>query len=1122
MSVPAAPSTVTEAEAPPTGYVLRQLHVFNWGPFGGLHQAEFDAWGSALIGATGSGKTTLVDALMTLLVEKPRYNLASTGGTESDRDLMSYLRGDSGMGNTTDNRHVARPDKTSTGIAATFVLGTQHVRLAGVFWLEGSGRAAADRKDVWLFEQSNAAGALHDLPHWLTLLEQEGARGLKHAARLADGVQVFDTKRAYLAQVQRCFLVGDKAFGLLNRATGLKQLSSIDEIFRDLVLDDRSAFDRATQVAQEFDQLVGIRTELERARAQVQSLRPVAALAPRRVEALARIEAARQLLAVLPGWFAQAAQTHWQAECERLQALIDGLKAQAADLGSQAAQQEEAVALRQAAYAKAGGGDIDTLKSLLAVRQAEQAEAARQAGQYQQLMQRLGWPADLTPAAFEINRQNAALRLSDKREQLQKAEQSAYDAGARHSDDARRCRELEAEIDKIRQRPGSNIPSQYQDWRADLAAAVGLAPDELPFLAELLEVLPAEQRWRGAIERALGGERLRLLVPPAAFAPALRWVNSRHNMGVRVLLLDPQAALAEARERGSRAFDDGYVAKLKLKPHKLASVAKAVLARRDRHCVDSVQALAQTDHAMTVEGSFSDTGGRYEKDDRRDLREGWLTGFDNRDQLQSLAGQLKAAQADAAASLAARDAAQAEHRRQAQEAALLQGLADLRFEQIDQAGRQRATSEVQARLDALLQPGSSVDVARQALAKAQAALRALQAQATQRAADLAVQADRLESALRKLQDAQARVAANPHDAFVLERLRDQLPDLADVPAGQLSLKERDWRDQTQTTLTAARDQLHELEKKLVAAMGGAQKADTGALAQAGTEMADIEAYLTRLHVLESEDLPAKRQRFQNYLNTSSDQGVTQLLQAINAEVDEIEQRIDAINVTLARVAFQPGRHLQLVCQRVAAQSVKNLEAAQKQVRVAALKAEADEGESHFLALQEVVQQLRHAAANPRTLASRALLDARHRVQFAITVIDSASGQVIERRTGSQGGSGGEKEVIAIYVLTASLSYALCARQAGVLDAADLKPRFATMVLDEAFSRTSQAVAARIVAALRAFGLYPLFVTPNKELRLLREHTRRAILVHREGAQARLASMSWAEIEARALTVQRGG
>ena len=536
------PPTLGKNDAPPAGFVLRSLHVFNWGPFGGLHRAEFHAWGSALIGATGSGKTTLVDALMTLLVDKPRYNLASTRGTESDRDLMSYLRGDSGMGNTTDNRHVARPDKTSTGIAATFVLGAQHVRLVGVFWLEGSGRAAADRKDVWLFEQASSAVAVHDLPHWVTLLDEEGARGLKHAARLADGVQVFDSKRAYLAQVQRCFAVGDNAFRLLNRATGLKQLSSFDEIFRELVLDDRSAFDRATQVAQEFDQLVGIRIELERARAQVQSLRPVAVLAPRRAEALARIEAAQRLLAVLPWWFAQAAQTHWQAECERLLAVLTGLQAQVDDLASQTARQEEAVALRQAAYADAGGGNIETLKSLLMVRQDEQREAARQAAQYQQLMQRLGWGAGLTPAAFESNRQKVNLSASSLRESLQKGEQCAYDAGARHSDDARRCRDRVAEIEKIRQRPGSNIPSHYQDWRADLAAAVGVAADELPFLAELLEVLPAEQRWRGAIERALGGERLRLLVPPAAFAQALHWVNNLHNRGVRVLLLDPKAA----------------------------------------------------------------------------------------------------------------------------------------------------------------------------------------------------------------------------------------------------------------------------------------------------------------------------------------------------------------------------------------------------------------------------------------------------------------------------------------------------------------------------------------------------------------------------------------------------
>ena len=110
--------------------------------------------------------------------------------------------------------------------------------------------------------------------------------------------------------------------------------------------------------------------------------------------------------------------------------------------------------------------------------------------------------------------------------------------------------------------------------------------------------------------------------------------------------------------------------------------------------------------------------------------------------------------------------------------------------------------------------------------------------------------------------------------------------------------------------------------------------------------------------------------------------------------------------------------------------------------------------------------------------------------------------------GSQGGSGGEKEVIAIYVLTASLSYALC-------PPGSQRPLFGTIVLDEAFSKSSQAVAGRIIRALAEFGLHPLFVTPNKELRLLREHTRSAIVVHRKGAQATMTSLSWEALEAHA-------
>lgn len=111
---------MSTASAPaPASYVLTHLDVYDWGAFGGRHSAQIDLAGTAIIGPTGSGKTTLVDALMTLLVASPRYNLASTGGHESDRDLVSYIRGVSGAGNDSDaNEHIARTGPVVTAIAA--------------------------------------------------------------------------------------------------------------------------------------------------------------------------------------------------------------------------------------------------------------------------------------------------------------------------------------------------------------------------------------------------------------------------------------------------------------------------------------------------------------------------------------------------------------------------------------------------------------------------------------------------------------------------------------------------------------------------------------------------------------------------------------------------------------------------------------------------------------------------------------------------------------------------------------------------------------------------------------------------------------------------------------------
>jgi uncharacterized protein YPO0396 len=286
-------------------------------------------------------------------------------------------------------------------------------------------------------------------------------------------------------------------------------------------------------------------------------------------------------------------------------------------------------------------------------------------------------------------------------------------------------------------------------------------------------------------------------------------------------------------------------------------------------------------------------------------------------------------------------------------------------------------------------------------------------------------------------------------------------------------------------------------------MSDAQKEDRGALSEVGRELEDIPKYLERLQVLTEEALPEKLNRFLEYLNRSSDEGVTQLLSHIDNEVSMIEERIEDLNNTMRRVDFQVGRYLRLVSKKVVHESLRTLQKAQRQLNSARFNDDA--GESQYKALQNLVAQLRDACERNRTQGAKALLDPRFRLEFAVSVIDRDTGNIIETRTGSQGGSGGEKEIIASYVLTASLSYALCPDGSN-------RPLFGTIVLDEAFSRSSHAVAGRIIAALREFGLHAVFITPNKEMRLLRNHTRSAIVVHRRGLESTFTSLSWEALD----------
>src|SRR5882724_8063091 len=90
-----APDLVSPIPMQLAGMRLHRCEFYNWGTFDGhVWGLELNADNTLLTGDIGSGKSTLVDAITTLLVpsQKVSYNKAA-GAEARERTLKSYVLG---------------------------------------------------------------------------------------------------------------------------------------------------------------------------------------------------------------------------------------------------------------------------------------------------------------------------------------------------------------------------------------------------------------------------------------------------------------------------------------------------------------------------------------------------------------------------------------------------------------------------------------------------------------------------------------------------------------------------------------------------------------------------------------------------------------------------------------------------------------------------------------------------------------------------------------------------------------------------------------------------------------------------------------------------------------------
>jgi uncharacterized protein YPO0396 len=288
------------------GFRLKRLEIFNWGTFHGkVHVlAPEGAW-TLLVGENGSGKSTAVDALRTLLVP-PRllqgsYNDAARDVTEkrrSDRSRRSYVRG----AWTTSSRE----DSASGEVKHLRDPGTQSILLA-VFANERTGRNVTLAQVLWEINDkveevyALAEGDKNICDHIAGIDElRDIRRRLK-----TNGFLTPQSYTAYAEHFRRLLgIPGESAMEVFNQAIGVKEVGDLNKFIRQHMLEGNDAveFIRGT-LRPHYVELDECHRAIKKAEAQIESLTPIAEAHARIDQAKTEREELQRLFDTIPFFF---------------------------------------------------------------------------------------------------------------------------------------------------------------------------------------------------------------------------------------------------------------------------------------------------------------------------------------------------------------------------------------------------------------------------------------------------------------------------------------------------------------------------------------------------------------------------------------------------------------------------------------------------------------------------------------------------------------------------------------------------------------------------------------------------------------------------------------------------
>lgn len=1096
-----------------SGFRLARLEVFNWGTFDArVWTLQLDGRNGLLTGDIGSGKSTLVDAITTLLVPAHRiaYNKAA-GADNKERTLRSYVLGHF-KSERSEATGAAKPVSLRDHNSYSVILGVFHnagydqtVTLAQVFWMkEPHGQPArffvgAERSLSITTDFANFGSEIAQL--------RKRLRGM--------GAEIEDSFPKYGAWFRRRFgIENEQALELFHQTVSMKSVGNLTDFVRSHMLEPFDVLPRIQALITHFDDLSRAHEAVLKAKRQVELLTPLVADCDSHRAQAGELEGLRVCRDMLKPYFAEM-------KLALLARRLELLAEERQRLATQKAQRDEARGRERAtvdrlkrAVAEHGGDRLEQLAGEIREQEEQRKRRQQRAERYAFLLAGINeLPAD-NEADFISQRQALATRREGMSERDAALQNRVTEWSVILREGRRKHDGLRDEIASLMARR-SNIPSPQVAMRVALCGALGLDEDTMPFAGELIRIRDDAADWEGAIERVLHNFGLALLVPDAHYAEVAAWVDQTHLAGRLVYFRVRPLRRADA----PNLHPDSLVRNISIKPDSpfYHWLERELGNRFDYACCATQEQFRRETRALSRAGQTKAPGERHEKDDRHRLddRSRYVLGWSNtakiavlKEQQQTLGDRL----ADVAGHIAKAQEDQGRLRQQLNALVAVNEFNE--FRELDWQACATVIARLQDEKDRLEAASDALRELNAQLETAQAALKASEDAISGFDKDIGGVEARHEAAAALHGQTTALLMALAGDLRErLDVLRAEILGEHQLSVESCDNRERELREAVQKRLDNDAKRLERLSEKIIKAMASfkdSYKLDT---ADMDASLDAAFEYRKLLDQLNTDGLRAFEARFKELLNVNTINEIANFNAQLARERETIKERIARINESLTRIDYNPGRYIVLESQATPDADIRDFQNELRACTDGTLSGadDAQYSETKFLQVKAIIDRFRgrEGLAEQDRRWTAKVTDVRHWFLFAASERWREDDKEHEHYSDSGGKSGGQKEKLAYTILAASLAY-----QFGLEWGAVRSRTFRFVVIDEAFGRGSDESAQYGLELFRQLNLQLLIVTPLQKIHIIEPFVASVGFVHNEGGRAsRLRNLSIEEYRA---------